>query len=134
MSSRSNGYQYKFKERLRDVTFEENRLTIGELLNDVSNEFKELRYLLMDRIYELCELMPEEDKKSIRGYFFEGMTQTEIADGFKQNQTSIHKRIFGQVKREKGKKVRTGAIGRLRKLCLKDEVVKKLLEQMQECE
>lgn len=120
--TKSSEYQYKFCELLVDLDNNLDRVTLttGSVANYIDAETRELRYELIDKLKEIIDSMTFLDKKILTDYFFLDKTQEEIAKELDRTQSYVHKYLYGE-------KNKPGALDRLRKLAMDEEIVKDLL-------
>lgn len=130
-------YQHEFNEILMSPDANFWDIYKDSVVVTLSPELNDLRAQLMDEIIALFDTLTEIQKKYIKAYFFENLTQTEIARRNNCNQTNVHKAIFGNFskKTKDGEYMQAGgAIRRLKKQAAKSEKIQNLLKKIAQLE
>lgn len=136
--SRSDKYQYILKEISTDNKFLIN-YTNNQSLNATINNYKynekilDLQDQLMKRVWEIINLIcTAHQKEIIILYYKDNYTHKEIGIKKKISTTSVVKSIVGNCNYNKNKRFFGGALPKVKKKLLKDEIYLNLSKQIQE--
>ncbi len=134
-SHRSDSYQYKIVETNASVEFLASFSNAQSLNPDQYNEqILELKDQLKNRTVELTDLHLTNRQKIIWKLYCDGYTQYEISKILKVNQSSICKSINGNTDYKNGTKNYGGILKKMRRICLADAAIQKILMQLEELE
>jgi DNA-binding CsgD family transcriptional regulator len=136
---KSYGYQHKIMEIITDpgsLSNYSNEESISFFFSEssYSEELKELREQLLDRLREIIETRLTPHQKRIILLFLEGNTQEEIANVMSIHQTGVHKALHGNIDYCGDRKRRYGGImKKLKKICCEDEEVIRIVDAIEKC-
>ena len=136
---RSDKYQYKIREISVDhenMGWATNAHHLYHDLNpyEYNERVLELEQQLRDEMWKIAQTALTENQTKILKLRMDGYTQMEISKMLDCNQSSITKCLMGNsiYSKVNGKKVNThgGVVKKLRKLCLKNEKIVKILKEI----
>lgn len=135
---RSKSYQYKIVE----VPFDQMHLNnfandrgIGNILEEqqFDEKIESLRSKLLSVIYEIIfgENLTDH-QRTVLLLRLDGKTQNEIADHLGITQSAVHKALHGNIDYKNDKKRYGGVYKKIKKICMKDERVNNILQEIEE--
>jgi RNA polymerase sigma factor (sigma-70 family) len=102
--------------------------------NHNDEKLLDLREKLIVRLWKLVDKLTDRQKRVIKLYAKENMTQMEIAKALSVNQSSVTKSLNGNVDYRKGKKSYGGSIKKIQKLAEEDPKISKILRDIRRLE
>lgn len=98
-----------------------------------SEEFQKLKNELFNEIMVIIDnyLTPRQ-KEVVHMTYIEGKTQNEISAKLGRHQTAIHKTLQGNIDYNNQKKRYGGALKKIRKICMTDPKIQKILTKMRD--
>jgi predicted DNA-binding protein YlxM (UPF0122 family) len=135
---KSKSYQYKIVE----VPFDQLHLNnfandrgIGHILEgqQFDEKIEELRGKLLSVIYEIIfgENLTDH-QRTVLLLRLDGKTQNEIAEHLGITQSAVHKALHGNIDYKNDKKRYGGVYKKIKKICLKDERVLSILQDIED--
>jgi predicted DNA-binding protein YlxM (UPF0122 family) len=128
---RSQKYQYIINE----ICWDNDALSAFEDMSDpYHEEISCLRDELLEHVKRIMNSkLTVHQREILDMYYFKNMTQTEIADYFGTNQSSVVKSISGNTIKENGKvSFYGGSLKKLRKYCHEDAEIIEILMKLKE--
>jgi DNA-binding CsgD family transcriptional regulator len=135
--NKSDAYQYKIIEISVDPLILNdfaNNEGLGNKINHLrySEEFCELRQKLIEELHRIIDKDLTKRQAEVLGLRLKNLTQTEIAESLGIHQTTVHKLLNGNIDYVNGKKRYGGAMKKLKKICMTNELIISILERMDE--
>jgi transcriptional regulator len=136
--NKSDQYQYKIVEipidpHILNEISNNNGLSYQVCVSEYSIQFEKLQKELFDELKKIIKSDKlTKRQKDVMLLRVQGKTQIEIADTLNIHQTTVHKTINGNIDYKNCGKLYGGAIKKIRKLCLKNEKIIEILEEINE--
>ena len=98
-----------------------------------TEEFQRLKQDLVEEVMNIINNnLTTRQKQVVIMTYLEGKTQNEISAILNIHQTAIHKSLAGNLDYTNSRKRYGGAIKKLKRLCSKNDKIKKILQEMKE--
>ena len=98
-----------------------------------SEEFQKLKHDLLKEVMHIVEhCLTDKQREVMKMTYLEGKTQNDISSELGKHQTTIHKILQGNIDYNNQKKRYGGALKKIRKLCINNKKIQKILALMKE--
>lgn len=132
--TKSENYQYRYleigvnPEKLQNIG---ESISLGTLLGlqSENEEIRAIREVLLKRVIKLIDEKVTPYQRRVLMLTLSGKTQEEIGKELNITQSAVHKSLHGNITYP-ARITYGGSIKKLKKICQKDEVILKLLEEI----